>query len=122
MRNLNELDKWRDKSPQVFELYGHFGDDKSGAFLIPFPMHGVKLRCVASNGEGWDHVSVSVVDNKRCPNWIEMDFVKRAFFHPEEVAMQLHPAERDHISFHPSTLHIWRSHLEPIPLPPKIFV
>jgi len=66
---------------------------------------------------GWDHVSVS--RTSRCPNWPEMEFVKRKFFEDNETAMQLHVAIADHINMHPYTLHLWRPHNAEIPMPPK---
>lgn len=78
------------------------------------------LRLVVSDGEGWDHVSVSLV--KRCPSWEEMCFVKDLFFKPHEVAMQLHPAKADYVNHHPFCLHLWRPQNRNIPLPPSIFV
>jgi len=89
------------------------GDD-GGAYTMY--LGGAFLRIIASFGEGWDHVSVSL--EKRCPTWAEMEAVKRAFFYPNEVAMQLHVATADHINRHPYTLHMWRPHDQPIPLPP----
>lgn len=78
------------------------------------------MNVIASWSGGWDHVSVSRTD--RCPTWDEMERVKRAFFRPEEVAMQLHVAEMDHINKHPYCLHLWRSHKWVIPMPPKWMV
>ena len=75
-------------------------------FALPYPRTGVTLTCIASTGEGWDHVSVSL--SNRCPNWLEMEHVKRAFFEAHETAMQLHLPPEDHISVHPNCLHIWR--------------
>lgn len=120
MRDLSDLEPYREKTPGVLESYGSYGDCGNGVFRVPYPLGGVKLLCVASDGGNWDHVSVSLPD--RCPTWAEMDFIKRAFFRPNEIAMQLHVAEKDHINFNPRTLHIWRPRLDPIPLPPKIMV
>lgn len=78
------------------------------------------LAVIASWADGWDHVSVSLPD--RCPTWSEMDAVKRRFFLPHEVVMQIHPAEVDHMSIHPYCLHLWRPHDAAIPLPPKWMV
>jgi hypothetical protein len=44
----------------------------NGAFLIPF--ESFRLFVIASNGMGWEHVSVSLPN--RCPNWREMCFIK----------------------------------------------
>ena len=112
--NLSELNRLR------VELYGSMGDENNGAFrFVCAKTHG-KLTVIASNGGGWDHVSVSLVD--RCPTWIEMEVVKRMFFKPDEVAMQLHVPTKDHINIHPYTLHLWRPHNVEIPLPSKRFV
>ena len=91
-----------------------------GAFRLK--RHGTLLTIIASweDASGWDHVSVSLPH--RCPTWDEMDAVKRRFFWPHEVVMQLHPAEADHLSLHPYCLHLWRPHRVAIPLPPKEFV
>jgi hypothetical protein len=35
------------------------------------------LRVIASDGEGWEHVSVSLAN--RCPTWDEMCFIKGVF-------------------------------------------
>lgn len=91
-----------------------------GAFQIPHPPTGVTLRVIASFGEGWDHVSVSLPN--RCPNWKEMEFVKRKFFQSNEIAMQLHVPPSDHINHHPNCLHLWRPHDIEIPIPPKWMV
>jgi hypothetical protein len=121
MRDLNELNKYRVTDPK---LLGHFGgwagDATCGSFTIASPIDGRVLRVIAANGEGWDHVSVSL--EKRAPNWREMSLIHRMFFRDDEVAMQLHVPPKDHINVHPNVLHIWRPHDQAIPLPPKIFV
>lgn len=105
-----------------------------------------RLLVVASDGGGWDHVSVSTAS--RCPTWNEMAWVKQQFFREDECVMELHPAKADYINDHPFCLHLWRPQtadeiaavraewceageewpygdLHPageIPLPPKVFV
>lgn len=95
-------------------------DGTGGAFMVPHPGTGVVLGVIASSGMGWDHVSVSLP--KRCPNWTEMEFIKRLFFREEETAMQLHVPPAEHISVHPFCLHIWRPQDREIPLPPAFMV
>jgi hypothetical protein len=103
------------------EYYGGYGGSDAGVFCFTSPCdRRTELRVIASNGEGWDHVSVSTA--RRCPNWEEMEHIKRIFFKRDEAAMQLHVPENDHISHHPYTLHIWRPHVGAIPLPPAIMV
>ena len=64
------------------------------------------LGVIASNGCGWEHVSVSLPT--RCPTWEEMAFVKSLFFEPEELAIEIHPKASAYINVHPFCLHIWR--------------
>ena len=120
MRNLNELERFRDRSRDVIARYGSTGDDTCGRFFLQSPIDRAAMCIIASSGEGWDHVSVS--RRNRVPNWIEMEFVKRRFFKPEEVVFELHVAEADHISNFPHCLHLWRPTDQEIPLPPKWMV
>jgi len=117
MRRLRELKAYRARDWE--KRMGGKGDDFGGCFRVPLAP-GVELAVIASSLGGWDHLSVSTPH--RCPTWAEMEHVKRLFFRPDEVAMQLHVATTDHISIHPNCLHIWRPHDVPIPLPPKEFV
>lgn len=114
MRNLRLLDAYRIVHPFAGE-----GDDRGGAFLVPSP--GTQGLCViASNGMGWDHVSVSL--KHRCPNWDEMNKIARLFFGEDECPYQLHPPERDYVNNHPYCLHLWRSHTQDVPRPPAELV
>lgn len=121
MRDLNMLNRFRVADRQVIDHYGSAGDDRNGVFRLPSPLgRSQDLLIVASNGEGWDHVSVS--HRSRCPTWAEMSKVHRLFFEVGEVAMQLHVPAQDHINVHPYCLHLWRPHALDIPLPPKDMV
>lgn len=94
----------------------------NGAFIVKGPEFA-KLFIIASNLEGWEHVSVSVLkNNKRCPTWGEMSFVKDLFWQPEEAVMQLHPPKSQYVSFHDYTLHLWRPLFQYLPLPPHTMV
>lgn len=120
MRNLHELDRYRVMDASVIELYGSIGDETCGVFRILSPIDGKLLTIIASSGMGWDHVSVSRY--KRTPNWLEMSFVHRLFFKPEEYAMELHVPEGEHVNLHPNCLHLWRPTDGTIPVPPSIMV
>jgi hypothetical protein len=120
MKNLRELDQYRRYDTPVTEMFGSFGDETCGAFNVPYPRNGVVLLVIASAGFGWDHVSVSLAH--RCPNWYEMEFVKRMFFKPDETAMQLHVPEKDHLTFAETALHLWRPQGCSIPRPPNELV
>lgn len=95
------------------------GDETCGTFIVPSPIDGQQLRIIASSGAGWDHVSVSRA--KRCPNWPEMEHVKRLFF-GDEVVMQLHVPSADHVNLHEFCLHLWRPQEQEIPRPPAWMV
>jgi len=115
MKNLDDLQKFRINYP-----LGGYGDSKNGAFIIPCPATGRELTVIASDGEGWDHVSVSL--KNRCPSWVEMDYIKRLFFKADECVLQYHVPEKDHINIHPYCLHLWRPQQIEIIMPPKDMV
>lgn len=112
MRNLNYLNKYR----VIHPLWG-VGNEKNGAFMLPPEITGsdLPIAVIASNGGGWDHVSVST--SKRTPTWEEMQRVKELFFEDDEVVIQIHPAKNDYVNFHPYCLHLWRPQNHEIPLP-----
>lgn len=98
---------------------GLYGSDDSltdgGAFMVPGPSlgpsvrpNGRLLRVIAGVGFGWEHVSVSVDAEQRCPTWEEMDHVKRMFWDDSDCVAQLHVPRSDWINMHPYTLHLWR--------------
>lgn len=120
MRDLRLLDSYRLETPKVIATFGWVGDSTCGIFAVPSLIDGGLLHIIAAVGEGWDHVSV---DRKmRCPNWPEMEHVKRLFFKEDETAMQLHVPPADHINCHPFTLHLWRPLDREIPRPPAYLV
>lgn len=119
MRNLHLLDAYRDDQTGK-ALYGFSGDHETGVFRIPSPVDKATIFVIASSGFGWDHVSAS--RKNRCPNWPEMEHIKRLFFKDDETAMQLHVPPSDHISIHPNCLHLWRPVGIEIPRPPSWMV
>lgn len=119
MKNLNELNKYRNSNAER-KIYGINGDSENGLFDVPCPATAGTLSVIASCGAGWEHVSVSM--NNRTPNWTEMDYIKRLFFRDDESAMQLHVPVNDHISRHPNCLHLWRPIEIDIPRPPSFMV
>ena len=115
MKDLSYLDNRRS-----FDVVtGSWGDSGNGLFLLVSP-YGDVLVVRASNGEGWDHVSVSRVD--RCPWWEEMEHVRIHFFEDDETVMQLSVPRSEHLNCHPYCLHMWRPHNKRIPQPPAIMV
>jgi hypothetical protein len=121
MRDLHTLDRYRITDAEALAHTGGWaGDAAHGSFVITSPIDGAKMVIIASNDEGWDHVSVS--RKNRVPNWAEMEYVARLVFRDDEMAMQLHLPGDLHINIHPNVLHWWRPHDQPIPLPPREFV
>lgn len=99
-----------------------FGNDENGLFVLKDTLFGVSLLCLASNGCGWEHVSVSTkTKNKRLPNWEEMCFVKSLFWDSEDCVVQFHPPKSEYIDMAP-VLHLWRKTGFDFPRPPKEFV
>lgn len=119
MRDLTLLDLYRDRV-SARRVYGHPGDHGCGVFRVPSPIDRVQMLVVASDGDGWDHISVSRPN--RCPNWPEMDYVKRLFFRDDETVMQLHVPASEHLNQHPHCLHLWRPQHGEIPRPPGYMV
>ena len=112
-------------APNQFRLRrGPMGTDESygnnGAFFIPGRPGQPPFKVVASDGMGWDHVSVSLPD--RCPTWGEMCKVKALFWDDEDAVMELHPPRTDWVNNHQYCLHLWRPQDSVIPLPPSLMV
>lgn len=112
--------------PEELRIRDHptLGSDTSygnnGAFRILY--HGKVLQCIASDGEGWEHVSVTIAGSRRTPSWNEMSYIKNLFWDKEDCVIQYHPPESEYVNNHPGCLHLWRPINVKIPNPPKIFV
>lgn len=97
----------------------------NGAFFVTGPLG--KLMVIASDGGGWEHVSVSVTRPRkakeaRTPTWEEICFVKDLFWEPDETVIQYHPAESEYVNLHSYCLHLWKPVGIELPTPPKMFV
>lgn len=111
------------KVPEEYRVKdGPLGSDESygnnGYFLVPF--RSFDLAVIASDGEGWDHVSVSLPN--RTPNWDEMCHIKDLFWDESECVVQYHPPKADYVNNHPYTLHLWKPQNADVPRPPSILV
>jgi hypothetical protein len=94
------------------------GDATNGAFKVN--IKGSDYFIICSDGEGWEHVSVS--NHRYTPSWDDMCAVKDLFFSPEEVVMQLHPKRSEYVNNHPHCLHLWKPMGVEIPTPPNWMV
>lgn len=112
------------KVPERFRLTtGVMASDASygnnGAFMVKLKL-GQVVNVVASDGAGWEHVSVSRRD--RCPTWDEMCQVKDLFWGPDDCVVQYHPPKRDYVNIHPYCLHLWRQVGVEFPQPDSLMV
>lgn len=99
------------------------GDNQQGCFNIPRKGRtGSYFFCVVSTGMGWEHVSVSIPSEMRCPTWEEMCYIKDIFWEKDQVVVQFHPAEKDYVNRHEHCLHLWRPTDQTFPVPQKIMV
>ena len=100
-----------------------FGNN--GAFELKLNTPGrPRLFAIASDGAGWEHVSVSPgsAQRKCCPTWDEMCAIKDMFFGEDERVMQFHPPKSEYINNYPYCLHLWKPVDTEIPHPPMICV
>jgi len=109
--------------PEKYRLRtGELATDASygnnGGFILPGPMR--TLHAIASDGIGWEHVSVSAEHS--CPTWEEMSWAKNLFWDHEDCVVQYHPPESDYVNFHPHCLHLWRPTDVRMPRPPAFAI
>jgi hypothetical protein len=105
-----------EKHRAIHPLYPSSSVSGNNGFFI-VPAGGlVKLNCIASDGMGWEHVSVSIRNAGRVPTWHEMCLVKGLFWDDYDCCVQFHPPKKDYVNDHPGCLHIWRPTL-PFPMP-----
>jgi hypothetical protein len=113
----------------VGQLRSTSQDGNNGAFDLSSPISGRRLAIIASDGGGWEHVSVHVYVGKGTsraqlltPTWDEMCFVKNQFWDDEDLVVQFHPPKSQYIDCHPHTLHLWKKIGSEFELPPPEFV
>lgn len=99
------------------EHYGDFIFKRGEAYLCVIAGKGEE-GVWPFPGEPWDHVSVSVRGEKRCPTWDEMKWIKSLFFDDEELVIQFHPPASNYVNDHDYVLHLWRPTASVIPMPP----
>jgi hypothetical protein len=95
-------------------------DGWNGHFLVP--LEGELWHVIISDGEGWQHLSVTNAQKRIMPGWHIMCRLKDAFFADDVWVAQYHPAKEDNVNDHPFCLHLWRPLEEKLPTPPYVFV
>lgn len=101
--HVPEADRVRQGPMKSDASYGN-----NGAFILNVQSSSriTPVHIIASDGEGWEHVSVSL--RNRTPTWDEMCYVKDLFWDPEDVVVQFHPKRSEYVNVHPNCLHLWR--------------
>lgn len=119
------------KVPEKYRMTKHhtlnsdpsFGNN--GAFKIPFEDNCTAF-VIASDGEGWEHVSVHIhlnsTNEKVTPEWEEMCHIKDLFWSDEDCVIQYHPPKSEYVNNHEHCLHLWRPIGVELPLPKSIMV
>jgi hypothetical protein len=101
-------------------------DGNNGVFIFPYKSR--QVYCVASDGAGWEHVSVTVRAGQRSkavlrmPKWEEMCLVKDLFWEEEDTVLQYHPPKSAYVNCHPTCLHLWRPIGVEVPVPNPLLV
>ena len=91
--------------------------------MFRFAVDTLFLRVIASDGGGWQHVSVSIEGQTNPPPWAVMCKVKDLFWEPEDVVVQFHPKRSEYVNNHNGCLHLWRcTDGRDFPTPPSIMV
>lgn len=105
---------------QARDRAGYYASTDEAGFngAFHFKINNLPINVIASDGMGWQHVSVSIHDSHMTPSWSVMCQIKEIFWGDDEWVMQLHPPASENISNHPGCLHLWRPTGEVIPTPP----
>jgi hypothetical protein len=87
-----------------------YGNNGAFAFKVMSPNgRSLHIQVQASDGEGWEHVSVTFINRKRdTPSWDVMCFIKDKFWDESDVVVQIHPKKTEYVNIHKHCLHLWR--------------
>ena len=119
MKDLNTIKTIHRDIKFENKIYGVNGNSGNGVFIKYY--EGKEYFIIASNGGGWEHVSVSSSTNK-VPNWEVMCMIKDLFFNQDETVVQFHPKKSEYVNNHKYCLHLWRKQGSEHELPPSILV
>lgn len=121
MFHVPEAARWH-AAPDAYASSEDYGNN--GMFRLESPEPGWLLVTVASDGDGWEHVSVHAIrpHRNRTPTWKEMAYIKQLFWDDDDVVVQIYPKQVDYVNCHPHTLHWWRPVGVELPTPPRMMV
>jgi hypothetical protein len=115
-------------------MYSDESFGNNGQFTLPSPEPDRRLFIQASDGLGWEHVSVhayKIIRGKRgrpnrrvmfIPTWSEMCYLKDIFWDEDDLVVQYHPPKEHYVNNHSFVLHLWRPVGVEMPAPPSIMV
>lgn len=119
MRDLNALNDFRKVEKEMLIAGCKLDDEVSkGNGIFEVRVAGKWYRCHASDGGGWEHVSVVPLSGKGIPTWEVMCAIKEMFFEDEEAVIQIHPKKSEYVNVHGKCLHLWRPTQHKLILPP----
>jgi hypothetical protein len=103
---------------------GPFGTSKEDGFngLFQFRINNLPIKVIASDGMGWQHVSVSIHGSEMTPSWGVMCKVKDLFWGDDDWVVQFHPAKSEYVNNHNGCLHLWKPVGVAFPKPDSILV
>ena len=112
------------KYPEQFREAAAGAESSPGSparFRVPLPVFSSTACVQAALVEGWEHVSVYVVENgkEETPTWEEMRAVRALFWDPDDCVLQYYPAEGSGVDRQLHTIHLWRPIGNEVPTPPK---
>ncbi|GAB7221349.1 hypothetical protein VoSk93_05600 [Vibrio owensii] len=107
------------KVPKAYRVIGGFlrsdENDEIGVFDITLDSKQ-SFFCVASEREGWEHVSVSLSDLSRLPTHNEMEQIKTLFWDDECYVIEFYPPSSEFVNDEP-VLHLWHPVDSTLPMP-----
>ena len=115
--------KYRIRGCSLLSSDDSFGNN--GAFLVPLNIeNNINAQVIVSDGEGWEHVSVVIIDNRmpETPTWDEMCIIKDMFWDEEDTVVQYHPPKSEYINNNENCLHLWRKIGFDFPLPDSTLI
>ncbi len=110
---------YRATYPKDHYYYSDESYGNNGVFKVPLSKKK-DMHIIASDGGGWDHVSVSC--DKRVPTYYELQKIRRLFWDREDIVVAFHLSDKDNINIHEHCLHLWRKQEGMLELPPTIMV
>jgi hypothetical protein len=113
-------EKYRDPYPAGYNHASTAADGNNGSFRIKTLKFAKPFLAIASDGELWEHVSVSTPH--ATPSWSAMCFIKDLFWDPEDCVVQYHPPQSTYVNNHTHCLHLWRKIGSEFELPPSCLV